>query len=87
MSDQEIPSNWLRYSSSGTFCLLVNPGLLPVDAVFIEEVTALAIKALHRFAVKNKADKDAKSEVIRKACAEFWAQEMALTTELIHADE
>ncbi len=76
MTEEEFPSNWLRFSSSGTFCLLVNPDLLPNDAVFIEELTALAVKSLHCFAAKNKAIKDAKSEETRKACVEFWTEEM-----------
>lgn len=69
-------NEWIRCSSSDTFCLLVNPALLPDDAVFIEEIIALEMKTLHRIAAKNKADKDAKSEQTQKACAEFWAQEM-----------
>lgn len=74
MTIEEVTDKWIRCSSSGTFYLLVSPDILPHDAKFVEEVTALSMKVLHQCAAQNQAKKLAASEETRKACAEFWAE-------------
>jgi hypothetical protein len=71
MTDR-FPDNWRECSTTGIFCFIYNPEILPVDAECIEGVLKLLMKVLHDTAARNKAKQDAKSAETMKACAEFW---------------